>query len=88
MRFWLEQNEDRREFFRDLLRYGCLGLLTAVAAISARAFSGPKCVSRGICRGCPAFAGCELPRALSARSVLTPPASGAGGSQSKRTMTL
>ena len=28
---------------------------------------GQDCVNRGICRGCPSFAGCGLPQALSAR---------------------
>jgi len=71
MRFWPDQDHDRREFFRGAARYGLLGLLALVAAVSGQTI-GPKrqrCINRGICSGCLAFTDCELPQALSAKNA-------------------
>jgi len=64
----------RRTFFRKLaagVALSALGALTAVLA-SRRTprTAGEICTNRGLCRGCPAFTGCGLPQALSARQVL------------------
>jgi purine-cytosine permease-like protein len=64
----------RRTFFRKLaagLAMTALGALTAVlASRRTPSAAGETCTNRGICRGCPAFAGCGLPQAVSARQVL------------------
>ena len=59
----------RREFFRSAGRYALLAALAAIAAVTRRKQlpGGQRCVNQGICRNCGAFAGCELPQALSAR---------------------
>ncbi len=63
-----EQVESRREFFRAAARYTLLGCLTVAASLTARrSLRGQRCVNLGVCSGCPAFAGCELPNALSAK---------------------
>jgi hypothetical protein len=58
---------DRREFLRDMIRYGAL---VTLAVISARIISRSKltCINDGVCGGCTRFAACQLPAALSARS--------------------
>jgi hypothetical protein len=65
--------ESRRDFFRTTVRYGLLGCLTAVAAVTGRRarLSNQVCVNRGICGGCAVFAICGLPEALSAKQVRT-----------------
>lgn len=63
---------NRREFFRAGARYGLLSGLAALAALGIareRRLAGQKCVNRGICGNCAAFAGCGLPQALSARQT-------------------
>ena len=63
----------RREFLLTGARYALVGCLLAVAGFlggSRRGAAAPgsqQCVNRGICRGCPAFSGCGLPQALSAK---------------------
>ena len=63
----------RRELFRAAGRGAALAALAAVGgALTARGRSrlpGQECVNGGICRGCPAFGGCGLPQALSARQA-------------------
>ena len=70
---------NRREFLRDGLRLAVLGGLAAIAGKltgrSAARPSGQVCISAGICRGCAVFEGCGLPRALSAKEVLSHPPS-------------
>ena len=61
----------RRKLLGDALRYGALGLLGLVGGrllAKAKRGTGPlhpdeKCVSRGLCRGCRALAGCRSPQA-------------------------
>jgi hypothetical protein len=69
MRFSTETVENRRGFFRAAMRYGLLGLLAAAASLAARkpGPTGQRCINLGICKGCGAFAECELPRALSVK---------------------
>ena len=68
------ENLDRRSFFRKLAAGAALAALGALTAVLASrrtpSVAGETCTNRGICRGCPAFAGCGLPQALSARQVL------------------
>ena len=58
----------RREFLRTLGRLGALG---GLALLGARLLHGkPRptaetCVNDSVCRGCPVFASCWLPQALS-----------------------
>ena len=71
MRVSAETVGSRREFFRAGLRYGLLSLLAAAASLAARkpAPSTQRCINRGICGDCAAFAQCGLPRALSAKQA-------------------
>ena len=73
MRCSSEETESRRDFFRATVRYGLLGCLAAVAAVTGRRarLSGQRCINRGICGGCTVFASCGLPPALSAKQVRT-----------------
>jgi len=64
----------RRGFFPAAARWGvlaALGALVATLSLGRRkhgnAAEGEKCIHRGICRGCRAFAECGLPQALSAK---------------------
>lgn len=59
----------RREFLRGGVRYALLGGLAAMAAYTVARPKGAKCVNRSVCGGCPAFLGCELPQALSAKKA-------------------
>ena len=69
----------RRQFLRDGLRLTILGGLAAIGGkLAGRAAARPAgqvCVNAGICRGCAVFEGCGLPRALSAKEVLSHPPS-------------
>jgi hypothetical protein len=68
MRVLAGKGQDRREFFRAAIRYALLGLLAVAAALTGRKpQNGQRCVNRGICGSCGAFAGCGLPQALSAK---------------------
>lgn len=72
MRCLPENAGSRREFFRAGARYGLAVGLAVVAGVSAargRKLAGQKCVNRGVCSGCVAFAGCGLPQALSVKRV-------------------
>ncbi len=66
-----EERQDRRAFFRSLGRCALAGVLTVGAGILV-ARPGGTCINRGVCRGCPAFAGCDLPEAVSLKEQ-TPP---------------
>jgi len=58
----------RRDFFRSIARLIVLGgAVGGVAALTRK--TGESCVNQGICRGCPAFDGCGLPQALSAKAA-------------------
>ena len=61
----------RREFFRTCARglgLAGLGLVGGVlAARRAERVGAESCENSGVCRGCPAYSGCGLPQALSAR---------------------
>jgi hypothetical protein len=60
----------RREFFRAGARYSLLGLLGAVSGLTAwTRRSGQRCVNRGLCGPCPAFAQCGLPAAKAAKAA-------------------
>ena len=66
---------ERRAFLRSGVRYG---LLAGLAAVVARSVSGGRlgrqdCSNQGVCRGCPAYADCGLPQALSARQAAPMP---------------
>jgi hypothetical protein len=67
----LNKAENRRDFLRGAARYGLLAALVGVSARAARrdlrARADQRCVNRGICSGCGAFATCGLPAALSAK---------------------
>jgi hypothetical protein len=71
MRFLPERAESRREFFRTAARGGLLALLGAAVALAARrqALAGQHCINRGLCGGCPVYADCGLPQALSAKQA-------------------
>ena len=64
-----EERQDRRAFFRSLGRCALAGVLTVGAGILV-ARPGGTCINRGVCRGCPAFAGCDLPEAVSLKDHL------------------
>ena len=61
----------RRQFLRGVARNGGLGALAVLGIVlGGRARSTKRsetCANQGICRGCPAFDGCGLPQALSAK---------------------
>jgi hypothetical protein len=63
---------DRREFFRDGLRYAAVaGLGVVLGRLAARGRRAPDaCTGDGICPRCPAFDECGAPQALSARDGL------------------
>jgi hypothetical protein len=60
---------NRREFFRRVGRGAAMAALAGAAALAAtrRKDREPSCINQGVCRGCPAFGGCRLPRARVAR---------------------
>jgi len=66
----MKERLSRRDF---LLAAGRWLLAAALGAGAVRLLLGrPRllrqtCVNQGVCRGCPAFSGCGLPPALSAR---------------------
>jgi hypothetical protein len=68
------QQVDRREFIRGVFRRGLLGVLAvgagAIGVKRARSGTDDKCVNDGVCRGCGAFGGCELPQAQSAKQAV------------------
>ncbi|MBI3910143.1 MAG: hypothetical protein HY320_04330 [Armatimonadetes bacterium] len=63
------RHETRRDFLRGLAR-GLLagGAIAGVGGLAAR--RGEKCTNQFVCRGCPAFDGCGLPQALSAKQTM------------------
>lgn len=61
----------RREFLRGGLRYGLLAGLAAVAVRTVSRRGNAACVNEGVCRGCPSYADCDLPQALSAKRAGT-----------------
>jgi hypothetical protein len=63
---------DRRTFFKNVARWSLAGGMAAAAVVAwrRRPISEPACVNEGVCRGCPAYTGCGLPQALSAKKVL------------------
>ncbi len=71
-----DDKENRRDFFRSCARNTLLATVTfasAALAIRKRSTAGlrQRCVGGGICRGCPAFTGCGLPQALSAKRAMS-----------------
>ncbi len=66
-----ERAESRRDFFRAIGRYGLLGCLAAVGAVTGRRaqLSGQRCINQGLCGKCAVFASCGLPQAISAKQV-------------------
>jgi len=61
-------NEKRREFLRSIARFAVLGgAVAGVAGLTRK--HGETCVNQGICSGCPVFADCGLPAALSAKAT-------------------
>ena len=54
---------------RDFLRHAALGGVAALSLLLGARSIRQKCVNNGLCRGCFAFADCELPSALSAKQV-------------------
>jgi hypothetical protein len=58
-------NVNRREFLRGLARYGLLALMAVLTGAVLRKNRDPKCLKQGPCGGCPVFAECTLPPALS-----------------------
>jgi hypothetical protein len=76
MSFSASLSSSRREFFRDLARYGSAAILAAMASLigAKRPIRAQSCVNRGVCVGCEEFDNCGLPPALSAR--LAKPQSG------------
>jgi hypothetical protein len=66
------KTQSRREFFQACARWGTLAGMGALggsllARHGPRPLDGQTCANAGVCRGCPAYAGCGLPQALSAR---------------------
>ncbi|HUU60412.1 MAG TPA: twin-arginine translocation signal domain-containing protein [Phycisphaerae bacterium] len=61
----------RRQFLRGVARSGAMaGLAVLGIVLGGRKRSTKRsetCANQGICRGCPAFDGCGLPQALSAK---------------------
>lgn len=74
---FLAAGASRREFFRSLARYTLLGGLAGLGALlAARGGGRPRrpsdvCAGGGVCRGCPALAGCVLPAALGTKEAAT-----------------
>ena len=73
MKAALERGQNRREFLTACARGAALGGLGLIGAVlSQRKGQSPAiggtCVSRGVCRRCPAYEDCGLPQALSAKS--------------------
>lgn len=63
-----QYDEKRREFLRSVVRMAVLG--GAVAGVTALTRKrGESCVNEFVCSGCPAFEGCGLPQALSAKAA-------------------
>ncbi len=56
---------NRREFLRTCSRNGFLGLAALLAAFSWHKARGQNCARPTPCGGCPEFADCPLPKALS-----------------------
>ena len=69
----MAESLSRREFFRTAGRAIALGGLGILVfrllrrGGARRPAAGETCINDGLCRGCPAFAGCGLPAALSAK---------------------
>ena len=72
---FLSRLHARRQFITRALRGAGLALLGlgggAVVLKRRRLLREGKCLNRGMCRDCAAFADCGLPRALSTRDALT-----------------
>jgi len=64
-------NRSRREFVVGALRKGALGILAASGAFAVakrrRLVREGVCINDGLCLGCAAYRGCDLPAALYAR---------------------
>jgi len=63
----------RRQFLHGVARNGGLTALAVLGILLGRRRRSTEpsetCVHGGICRGCPAFDGCGLPQALSAKQA-------------------
>jgi hypothetical protein len=74
------QNHSRRELFAGALRYAALGLLTTGGAVlfakRRRLLREGICINDRFCDGCTILQQCTLPKALSAKKVLTGASSG------------
>lgn len=70
-----EKVQNRRELLTAILRYVALGTLGAIGggvfAKKRRLVQDGICINSGICKGCGVFEQCGLPRALSAKQLLT-----------------
>ncbi|TFG49925.1 MAG: hypothetical protein E4H40_02150 [Candidatus Brocadiia bacterium] len=68
------QKQNRRQFFRSLVRYGTLGLIGAAGASAIvkrkKLQDQGICTNQGICTHCEVLDQCGLPQALSAKNVL------------------
>jgi len=65
----MEEEQNRREFLRRVVRgAGLVGLSGLCGVLVADARNG-GCVRTTVCGGCPAFSGCRLPKAQTARDL-------------------
>lgn len=71
----LQPSQNRREFFAAGLRYTVLSFMTVASGLGIakrrRLVKENKCISVASCRDCGILQNCKLPRAISAREVLT-----------------
>jgi len=70
-----EKVQNRRELLTAVLRYASFGTLGAIGggvfAKRRRLVQDGICINSGICKGCGILEQCGLPRALSAKQLLT-----------------
>lgn len=70
-----EKVHNRRELLTTVLRYATLGTLGAIGGTvfikRRRLVEEGICINSGICKGCGIFEQCGLPRALSAKQLVT-----------------
>ena len=64
---------NRRTFFKNLLRYLSLGAITFTGAKMATrkpTLENQVCINKSICKECQTYSSCELPRALSIKEFI------------------
>ena len=75
MRKHFGEIQSRRELFIGTLRYATLALMAsggvALFAKRYRLVREGKCINEGICAGCKVLKNCSLPKAVSAKRILT-----------------